>query len=612
MRPALMLFVLLVGCSTTPSELRRPIGDGSSGDDGHGQPSTCVQRSSVSISATPLVLDFPTPTTVSWLASYPEDCPYLNAQLYADVDDAYLNGQAVGPSGQRTFVPAGKTTFSIVVGDTSGASSSTLSASVIVVANVRDPFLIDTATVDPVNVLIGVLTRSPNKTQVVELCDDTLTLDFTYRRRITIPSHRTLKARLGCERSLRRQGPLLKTSFKGPYPLFVVAGDDVKISGFRLEGPESGLGTDENGGAKGIQIVPPDCTPDPPGRAPYPDDTNIGVDSSGHIDCVLGRAGYVEIANMEIFHWDTAGIEVQDTHALHSALGRLWNTNVGAVHIINNFIHDNRHTHIGYGVVVSKGGYALIEQNVFNQNRHAIAGDSKDDTGRDFSGYTARDNLILPGGGLQIINGVTNHTHIVDMHGDDNDRLLSFNCGKAGETIIIERNTILYTRTNTPAIKIRGNPVDKAVVAHNVFADGSAEDAIGQNGDCNFWTKFFFGIWWIPNTLSGVTNPIQGGITNVFGADPMADLGHCSFGGDEVQDQFMATGVTWWVRSGLTGQWSYLNTMSEKVSELQFEDFDGDGICDVIPRTRFPVGLVTKYSHSGNTPWLPVILPPTP
>jgi hypothetical protein len=594
MRQALMLFVLLVGCSTTPSELRRPIGDGSSGDNGHGQPSTCVQRSSVSISATPLVLDFPTPTTVSWLASYPEDCPYLNAQLYADVDDAYLNGQAVGPSGQRTFVPAGITTFSIVVGDTNGASSLTLSASVMVVANVRDPFLINTATVDPVNVLIGVLTRSPNKTQVVQLCDDTLTLDFAYRRRIAIPSHRTLMAPPGCERSLRRQGPLLMTSFKGGGPLFVVGGDAVEISGFRLEGPESGLGTDENGGAKGIQIVPPDCTPDR--------DTNIVLDSSGHIDCVLGPAGHVEIANMEIFHWDTAGIEVLDTHQLHSALGRLWNTNVGAVHIVNNFIHDNRHTHIGYGVVVSKGAYALIEQNVFNQNRHAIAGDSKDDTGRDFSGYTARDNLILPGGGLQIINGVTNHTHIVDMHGDDSDCFRDHNCGNAGETMIIEQNTVLYTLG--AAIGIRGNPEDKAVVDRNVFAHGSQGDAIEQGGNCSYWC------WLVGNDI---TNPIQVTPTNVFGADPMSELGSCHFAGDEVQDQFMASGVTWWVRSGLTGQWRYWNTMSEKVSELQFQDFDGDGICDVLPRLRFPEVIPKKYSKGGTTPWLPVgVIPPKP
>ena len=341
----------------------------------------------------------------------------------------------------------------------------------------------------------------------------------------------------------------------------------------------------------GIQVFPLGCAEDQP-------------------NCVLLPLHHVEISNMEISQWDIAGIEVKDSPPPRprSELGRLWNTNVGAVHIKNNFIHDNRHMHIGYGVVASDGAYALIEQNVFNQNRHAIAGSSKDIAGRDFSGYTARDNLILPGGGLHC-QPVCWHTHIIDMHGDDNDLGLSANCGKAGETMIIERNTILYT--NGTAIKIRGNPVDKAVVDHNVFAHGNQVDAIAQNGECNFWWRFFTGFWVSQPSGYGITNPILVTPTNVFGADPMSQLGSCHFAGDEVQDQFMATGVTWWVRSGLTGQWRYLNTMSEKLSELQFQDFDGDGICDVLPRLRFPVTIPTKYSKGGTTPWLPVgVIPP--
>src|SRR5262249_45944819 len=145
-------------------------------------------------------------------------------------------------------------------------------------------------------------------------------------------------------------------------------------------------------------IVPPGC--------PY--------DANGNLtDCKLPAAGPVEISNMEIFHWDFAGVEVLDVHAPSSALGRLWNTNVGAVHIVNNFIHDNRNEHIGYGVVVGQGAYALIERNVFNQNRHAIAGDSHDATARDFSGYTARDNLILPEGGRHCDWYGCKQTHII-------------------------------------------------------------------------------------------------------------------------------------------------------------------------------------------------------
>ena len=458
------------------------------------------------------------------------------------------------------------------------------------VRGLPDKILVDGTTLDPVDVLVGALTESPNPKQVVELCGDDLKLDFGGRKNIVVSSFRTLRAAPGCERSLRRLGPLLVSPLKGGGPLFVIRGEDVEFSGFRLQGPESGLGTDENGGAVGIQILPWGC-------------------DSGQPNCVLPGLEQVKISNLEIYWWDISGVEVRDIHGPRSVLGRLWNTNVGAVHIVNNFIHDNRHTHIGYGVVVSDGAYALIDQNVFNQNRHAIAGSSKyEATGLDFSGYTARDNLILPGGGLHC-DGVCWHTHIVDMHGDDNDRGLSANCGKAGETMIIEGNTILYT--NGTAVKIRGNPMDKAVVDHNVFAHKTLTDAIAQNGECNFWWRFLSGFWSF--TGDGITNPIRGTPDNVFGADPMSELGSCRFAGDEVQDQFMASGVTWWVRSGLTGQWRYRNTMSEKVSELQFEDFDGDGICDVVPRTHSPVGLVTKYSKSGMTPWLPVgVIPPRP
>jgi hypothetical protein len=102
---------------------------------------------------------------------------------------------------------------------------------------------------------------------------------------------------------------------------------------------------------------------------------------------------------MEIFHWSGAGIEVRDNPTPDFPRGRLKNTNEGAVRIRNNFIHNNRHGEgFGYGVNVAKGAYALIERNVFDENRHAIAGDSAADEpfDKDFSGYTARENLILP------------------------------------------------------------------------------------------------------------------------------------------------------------------------------------------------------------------------
>jgi hypothetical protein len=156
--------------------------------------------------------------------------------------------------------------------------------------------------------------------------------------------------------------------------------------------------------------------------------------------------------------------------------------------------------------------------------------------------------------------------------------------------MIIQRNTILYTKGT--AIKIRGNPADKAVVDNNVFKIGDPGDAIAQNGNCGFGDN--------------ITNPIDVRPNNVFGANPIAELGSCDFFGDGKQDQFMATGVTWWARSPVTGQWRYLNTMKEKLSELQLRKLDGDDICDVAPKTARPDIPPDRYSKSGTGPWEPL------
>lgn len=84
-----------------------------------------------------------------------------------------------------------------------------------------------------------------------------------------------------------------------------------------------------------------------------------------------------------------------------------------------------------------------------------------------------------------------------------------------------------------------GNPADKAVVVGNVFKATSRSDAIDQNGECG----------WGDN----ITNPIDVR-DNAFGVDPMQQLATGDFEGDGLNDEFLATGVTWWARSSVTGQ----------------------------------------------------------
>jgi hypothetical protein len=175
------------------------------------------------------------------------------------------------------------------------------------------------------------------------------------------------------------------------------------------------------------------------------------------------------------------------------------------------------------------------------------------------------------------------------MHGDCCSS--TWECGTAGETIIIDRNTVLYT--NGLAVKIRGNPADKAVIDGNVFKHGDRSDAIAQNGDCGYGDN--------------ITKPIDVRPNNVFGADPTAQLGSCDFFGDGQEDQFMATGVTWWALSPVTHQWRYLNTMPQRLPELQLAKFDADAVCDVGPFRINPVTPPLTYSKSGTSPWIPFL-----
>src|SRR5262249_53097107 len=145
-------------------------------------------------------------------------------------------------------------------------------------------------------------------------------------------------------------------------------------------------------------------------------------------------------------------------------LGRINRDNAATVHVHDNYIHHNQHpssdncaevviNHLplidgdnhaaGYGVEASDGAYVTIERNVFDWNRHSIAGDGKAGTG-----YLAYSNLILKNGGvhfrclsnsdwglslalfvfskvaaLEYIIGQAlttdsiYHTHAIDMHG---------------------------------------------------------------------------------------------------------------------------------------------------------------------------------------------------
>lgn len=116
-------------------------------------------------------------------------------------------------------------------------------------------------------------------------------------------------------------------------------------------------------------------------------------------------------------------------------------------HVHHCFIHHCQYAGLGYGISHDVAS-SLIEQNLFDFNRHSIAG-----TGRPGCGYEARHNVELG----------TSLSHCFDMHGG-RDR--KDGTDVAGTTIRIRHNTF---RAPTTPIVIRGVPQDTCDVHRNWF-----------------------------------------------------------------------------------------------------------------------------------------------
>jgi hypothetical protein len=161
----------------------------------------------------------------------------------------------------------------------------------------------------------------------------------------------------------------------------------------------------------------------------------------------------VEVDNCELFGWSHTPVHVSASRA----------------HVHHSSIHHNRRYGFGYGVLVSGASWALIEANVFDANRHSIAGN-----GDAASGYEARFNRVLDVG-----NG-----HSFDMHGKD---VAGSDVPVAGDKILIHHNTFLLTTER--AVLIRGKPVTGAWIEHNSLAHNSGITyAVAQEVD---WGNFF-------------------------------------------------------------------------------------------------------------------------
>ena len=391
--------------------------------------------------------------------------------------------------------------------------------------------------------------------------DDNAVIDLSEMWDIAIPGNITLASGRGKNGSL---GALIKTTTLTNVrtrTLFTVMGPNVRITGLRFQGPTtlSDLPGCEKNEAAGITIT----------SAHSEDGTDMAL----------------KVDNCEFWGWPQAGVRTKY---------------VKGSHIHHNHFHHNQRMEttpecagrgFGYGVVTDRG-FALIEANLFNNNRHDI-----DSTGLPASSYEARYNLVTHG----------LRSHSFDMHGC-NDKSGHAECvgieNSAGKTIYIHQNTFL--QKNKTAVVIRGIPADEARISNNVFRHANEDDAIYQRyATGNLVSK--------DNTYRNTAVPVwfvsEGGtdfwkFRRSSGLNP-TELPFGDFDGDGTQDSFLANESGWYISSSGLEKWKVLSTSGAATSgytldQLRFGDFDGDGTTDVFTKD----GRQWKVAFSGKGDWV--------
>jgi len=248
---------------------------------------------------------------------------------------------------------------------------------------------------------------------------------------LEIPPGVTLAGNRGQDGSA---GALICSDALDTKPLIHIMGPEVRITGLRIRGPNPKRYIDHH--RRSFTEKLPDGTRR--GHEYYykfPVSRGIETEHPG-----------LEVDNCAITAFSHAGIFLisGDNHHVH-----------------HNFIHHCQYQGLGYGVSHDTSS-SLIECNLFDFNRHSIAG-----TGRPGCGYVARHNVELG----------TSLSHCFDMHGgrDRGDGTTI-----AGTTIRIHNNT--FRAPQTPVV-IRGVPEDVCEVYRNWFPRHVKPDEAVRHGE---------------------------------------------------------------------------------------------------------------------------------
>jgi hypothetical protein len=319
--------------------------------------------------------------------------------------------------------------------------------------------------------------------------------------------------------------------------------DNVRLSGFRIEGPSQ------------------------------------GQQSFGDIGIKVDRCLNVELSNLEISGFGEAAISVQDEYIITPEvdLGQTQGSNFPGhrisgpeqVRIFGNYLHHNQHPSsgghaAGYGVVVGTGAWAQIYENLFDFNRHATS------STWDAGGYDAHHNLISKGGGYhRTILGKDFYTHQLDIHGHDDPWYTGeYKGGEAGVKFNFSENSVQYRRDT--ALYVRGTPRMSVLIDGNVFAHPGLEADDLFDDAITIWDR------------DDIGDTIILGNDNVADYDSYLRSSVCDFDGDGIDDLFLATGRTWWFSSMGEFPWTYLSARHETIDEVRLGYFDMGNKCDVL------------------------------
>jgi len=229
---------------------------------------------------------------------------------------------------------------------------------------------------------------------------------------VTLASDRGLNGSLGGRIFRYRTSPPSLENGYSKIPTILVGGDNVRITGLRFEGNDT------------IQdeLI-----------------TAVGLDVKSAITANEHKG--LEIDNCEFWGWSHTAVALDNS--------KNWSPAYAYIH--HNYIHHCQARGYGYGVVIS-GGTALIEANIFDYTRHAIAA-----SGYPGEGYEARYNIHLGHG--TAIGG-----HHFDVHAypvPENNQSI------AGNEYKIHHNT--FEATKLYSVGIRAMPEKGVWIDHNIF-----------------------------------------------------------------------------------------------------------------------------------------------